>query len=144
MKLVSNCSEQDTSVLGITPLSNFDRSKKDKEEKHLWGWVEDDLGNIVDITCPFCKRSIYHTASGRMICPECGRTAGDHGKRPIDPDKVIDRSFIPDSKFFRQAKDGQDRRIQRGSEIGKQETSDQSRSTPSSQRRHEPRCTTRY
>ena len=100
--VTSDCSEQDTSVHGRTPLSNFVRSNK---EKMFWGWVEDEFGNVIDINCPYCNILIHHTFTGRMMCPKCGRSVGDHNKQAIDADLVLDRSFISDSKFFRQAKD---------------------------------------
>ena len=142
--VTSDCPEQDTSVHGRTSLSNFSQLRP-KKEKMFWGWIEDKFGNIIDINCPYCNRLIHHTCTGRMICPTCGRSVGDHNKQAIDADSVIVRTFNknPDeAKFFRQAKDG---RISRGSTGSQPEANPESRSSEATARpRREARCTTRY
>jgi uncharacterized Zn finger protein (UPF0148 family) len=142
--VTSDRPERDTSAHGMNTLSNSSRPNR---EKMFWGWIEDEFGNIIDINCPYCKRLIHHTATGRMICPTCGRSVGDHNKEAIDADSVIVRSFNKtpsEAQFFRQAKDA-NRRIQGGSPGCQPKADPEPRADQETTgRRREARCTTRY
>ena len=135
MMIVSNRSERDTSGPGLPAVSN---------SRRFWGWIEDEFGNIIDIGCPYCDIAIHHRETGRMICPKCGRSVGDHGKPPIDPEIPLDRNRIFDFKFFRENKNVS--RIQGGQdgcehqEVASRQSS--SKVTPGFRR--EARATSRY
>ena len=132
--IVSNRSERDTSGLGLPAGSN---------SRRFWGWIEDEFGNIIDIGCPYCDIAIHHRETGRMICPQCGRSVGDHGKPPIDPEISLDRTRIFDFKFFRGSKNAS--RIQGGQDGREHQevTSQQSSSEVTPEFRREAYASTR-